>query len=224
MDPTTLFPALLAFLATIPHVASYIPLACFLAAITVTLVKPPALTSKFYPVYALVNLLALNVRHAVNANDVSLPGKIMAAIEAASRKAAEVAPKVAAVLLLCFGLGLSGCASFPSTANVVAATTATVSQAQQDVQTAINLYGVAKGLAGVAEPALALSGQPEAAAAIASAVAAVDPIVQQAQTALNDATTDANALEDLAKQIEAQANALTLKAAPSIAAVPSATS
>ncbi len=113
-----------------------------------------------------------------------------------------------------FGL-LAGCS-----ATTEQAVTATVSQAQADVQQAINLYGVAKGIGQVAEGAFTVAGQPAVSAGIAAAIAALDPLVSQAQTALNDAATDAAALEALADQIKAQANALTLAAAPAITAAP----
>ncbi len=115
---------------------------------------------------------------------------------------------------------LAGC-SLPDTANVAAAVSATVSQAQADVQNAIDLWGIAKGLAGVAGPVLAATGNPAASAALASVIGTVDPVVSQAQAALDAATTDAGALEALAAQIKAQADALTLTAAPAIKAVPS---
>ena len=109
---------------------------------------------------------------------------------------------------------LAACGTIPTTANVTAATTATVSKAQGDLQLAINLYGIGKGIAQVgclADPAVC--------PVLAGVTAFADPVVAKAQTALNDAATDAVAIEALASQITAQANALTAKGAPSIKVV-----
>lgn len=113
-------------------------------------------------------------------------------------------------------LSLAACAPITQ-ANVQAATQATVSQAQQDLQTAINLYGIAKGIAEVGATA-----DPTIAPAIGIAIAALDPVVAQAQTALDNATTDAAAIEQLAAEITQQANALTLSGAPVVTVVPNA--
>lgn len=103
-------------------------------------------------------------------------------------------------------------------ASTTTAVTATVSTAQKDLQGAITLYGIAKGIAevaSVADPALAVP--------LGASIAALDPIVAKAQTALNAATVDAAAIEALTAQITAQANALTTTAAPVIKVVPSTT-
>lgn len=116
---------------------------------------------------------------------------------------------------------LAGCATLPNlpalptTANVQAATAATISQAQQQVQQAITLYGIAKGIAEVGATA-----DPAIAPVVGVAIATLDPLVAQAQTALNDATTDAAALIALAGQIQAQASALTLATAGKVTVVP----
>lgn len=118
-------------------------------------------------------------------------------------------------VLISAGL-LAGCGmTLPTSAAVTAATTATISKAQQDLQTALNLYGVAKGIgqvASLADPALGV--------VVAGISAIADPVVAKAQIALNDATTDANTIEALVVQITAQANSLTVKAAPVVSIVP----
>lgn len=123
------------------------------------------------------------------------------------------------ILLLLPLLALTACpGSLPTVANVEAATTATVSQAQADLQTAINLYGVAKGIGQIASLA-----NPAVGAVVTGITSFADPVVAQAQVALNDATTDAASIEALVTQITAQANNLTLKAAPAITVVPNPT-
>lgn len=115
-------------------------------------------------------------------------------------------------LIALSGLLLVGACS----ATTTAAVTATVSKAQQDLQTAINLYGIAKGIAQVAAVA-----EPALAPILTGGIAAIDPLVSQAQTALNAATVDATAIEQLAATITAQANTLTAQAAPAVKVVPS---
>jgi len=101
---------------------------------------------------------------------------------------------------------LAGCDMVPA-ATKATVSKATVSKAQADLQTAIDLYGVAKGIAEVAGLV-----NPGVGVAIAGLAAAVDPVVARAQTALNDATTDAAAIEALSGEITAQANAITVRA------------
>ncbi len=118
-----------------------------------------------------------------------------------------IRPAVAALVL-----SLAACAG-----QVQTATVATVSQAQTRLQAALTLYGVAKGLAQVAVVA-----DPGLATAVAMVTAAVDPAVARAQLAVNDATIDAAAIDALAASIKAQADALTLAAAPAVKVVPAA--
>jgi len=108
---------------------------------------------------------------------------------------------------------LSGCSNLPV---VTAGANTTISKAQSDVQEAIALYGIAKGIAQAAELA-----QPSITPIVTAATAALDPLVAQAQAALNAATTDANALEALAAAIKSQTNTLTVQAAPSVIVSPS---
>lgn len=118
--------------------------------------------------------------------------------------------KIAIATVLATSLGLAGCA-----ATTTAAATATVSSAQTKLQAAINLWGIAKGIAqvaGIADPALA--------PILGAGIAAVDPLVTQAQVALSAATIDATAIETLAATITARANTLTVQAAPVITVVP----
>ena len=54
-------------------------------------------------------------------------------------------------------LALAACQAMPTAANVAAATEATISAAQADVQKAINIYQISKGIAQVgclADPAI----------------------------------------------------------------------
>jgi hypothetical protein len=111
-------------------------------------------------------------------------------------------------LLFAAALALSACAVPPQT-------TVTVATATSDVQSALTLYGVVKGIAQVAEVA-----NPALAPAINAAIAALDPLAAQAQAALADATADAAALETLATAIRTQAAALTVQAAPAVKVVP----
>ncbi len=111
---------------------------------------------------------------------------------------------VAAVALL-----LSGCAG-----TVPTAATTTVPAAQAKLQAAVTLYGISKGIAEVAAIA-----DPGLAPVLNTVVATLDPLVARAQPALA-APGDATAIESLAETISAQANALTLVAAPVIKVVP----
>ena len=106
---------------------------------------------------------------------------------------------------------LGGCAQVQTTATAIKADLPT---AQQKAQAAIDLYGVAKGIALVAEVA-----DPTVAPALIAGIAIADPLVAKAQLALNDATADAGTVAALADQITAQANVITAKAAPVVKVV-----
>ena len=106
---------------------------------------------------------------------------------------------------------LGGCAG-----STQSAVTARVTQATADLRSAISLYGFAKGLTEVATAT-----NPDLAPKLASVLTTLDPLVAKAKVVLDDATLDEPAIEALAAQINAQANALTLAAAPAIKAVPS---
>jgi hypothetical protein len=126
--------------------------------------------------------------------------------------------KTLAILGITTLAALTGCAgTLPSVANATAAASATVSTAQTDLQDAINAYGIAKGIAQVAELV-----QPELSPVVAAAAAVADPLVAQAQTILNAGTSDANAIEALVTTIKAQAQTLTLSGAPSVTVIPNA--
>ena len=92
----------------------------------------------------------------------------------------------------------------------------TLTQAQQAAQKAIDLYGVAKGIAMVAEIA-----DPSLAPAISAGISFTDPLVAKAQIALNDASADAASLMLLVQQISDKANSLTVESASVIKVVPS---
>ena len=113
---------------------------------------------------------------------------------------------LAAALALCLG----GCAGISGTAP-----SSTIPAAQAKLQAAVTLYGISKGIAEVAAVA-----DPALAPALAAVIATLDPLVARAQPALA-APADAAAIEALAASISAQANALTLVAAPVIKVIPS---
>jgi ABC-type phosphate/phosphonate transport system substrate-binding protein len=102
-------------------------------------------------------------------------------------------------------VGLVGCTP-PQQAATSAKVNTGLAMAQADLQTAQMLWGIAAGLAQVA-------GKP--------VPPQVATLLQAAQTALDSASTDAPAIEALAAQITAQANAVTVQAAPAIKAVKS---
>jgi hypothetical protein len=106
---------------------------------------------------------------------------------------------------------LAGC----STATKVEATIASdLPKAQQSARIAVNLWGIAKGIALVAEVA-----QPALVPVLAPAIAIGDPLAAAATLALNDTTADAGAVSSLAAQITTQANAITATAAPAVKVV-----
>jgi len=101
-----------------------------------------------------------------------------------------------------------------TTTNAITQAQTTAEQAQQAVQMAIQLWGVAKGIALVAEVA-----QPSLAPAVNAVIAAVDPKVATAQKALDMASTDVSLMVSMAQQIKDQAAALTTTAAPAVKVV-----
>lgn len=111
-------------------------------------------------------------------------------------------------------LPLSGCGV--PVAAVNAAAQQTISNAQQALQKALTFYGIAKGVAEIGATA-----DPTIAPAVGTILAITDPVVAKAQTVLNDATVDANAIMALVAQIQAQAQSLTTLGAPSVLVVPS---
>ena len=113
-------------------------------------------------------------------------------------------PVAAAAMLL------SGCAGAATSAT----TAATIPAAQAKLRAAVTLYGISKGIAEVAAIA-----DPGLAPVLGTVIATLDPLVARAQPALA-APVDATAIEALAATISAQANALTLVAAPVIRVVP----
>lgn len=111
-------------------------------------------------------------------------------------------------------LCLGGCGSVPVQA-VSQAAQQTISNAQQDLQKALTFYGIAKGLAEIGATA-----NPAIAPVVGTVLAITDPVVAKAQTVLNDAVVDVNAIEALVTQIQAQAVVLTNAGAPSVLVVP----
>ena len=122
-------------------------------------------------------------------------------------------------ITLCTAAMLAGCTAAQQAKVTMAVATANsdFSTGAKSVQTAINLWGLAKGIAQVAEVA-----EPALTPVLSVAIAAADPVVAKAQVALNDATTDVATLQALATTITQQANAITATAAPVIKVVPSA--
>lgn len=110
------------------------------------------------------------------------------------------------VALAC-GLTLALSAGCP--AQVQRAQTVITQNGPAAVQTAINLYGIAKGMAQVA----ALS-DPNLAQAITAELAKTDTVITQAQVLLTAEQPSVSALLAIALQITAHAKALTAAAAP----------
>jgi hypothetical protein len=119
------------------------------------------------------------------------------------------------ILPLVLILALGACSSLPTVTAATTAASTTVSKAQVDLQDAINAYGIALGIAQVAELA-----EPGITPAVAAVTATAGPTVASAQAILNAGTSDANAIEALVTTIQAQAQTLTLKGAPVVTVVP----
>lgn len=136
------------------------------------------------------------------------------------RIAANIALGIEVTTLLALaGIALVGCTPAQQTAPVtgtLATINADAAKAQSAVNTAVTLYGIAKGIAQVA--ALA---DPSLAPTLNGFIAATDPIIAKAPAVASAAMSDINAATALAATVTAQANALTVVAAPAIKAVPS---
>lgn len=231
-DPLTALIAFLNWLAQVhgagaiaTEIIAFIPGIVLLATFIGAIVPAPTATASTARVYFynVIKYLSGSVGHAVNLTDPAVAGTVASPTAVTSPTVATGAiPKVAmnVVSFMIIVFALTACGSVPTATNVATAVSTTISAAQTDVQNAITVWDVAKGLAEVAEPALTIAGQPMAAAGLAALVNTVDPTIQQAQIALNDATLDAAALEALATQIKNQAAALTVTAAPAISVVP----
>jgi hypothetical protein len=85
---------------------------------------------------------------------------------------------------------------------------------------AIADYGIAKGIAQIAELGLTVAGQSTASAAIASLVTQADATVGKLQTAVSAASIDLVSIQTLVAQINAQVQALRLQAAPAVQVAP----
>jgi hypothetical protein len=121
---------------------------------------------------------------------------------------------IASACLLLSALTLGAC-STAQTTSATESVTAGLTATQADVAQAVQLYGIAKGLAKVAalsNPSMA----PEINTVISKAdpvVATLTPLVTGAEA---DIATDAPAIAAEVATLVAQANALTLVAAPAI--------
>lgn len=109
-------------------------------------------------------------------------------------------------------IALGGCSNFSS---ILGDSPTAMAAAQAKVQQVIDLYGVAKGMALVAELA-----RPDFKPALDAAFAVADPLVAKAQSALLLASTDASTLLTLAETIQGQVNSLTAKSAPVVTVIP----
>jgi hypothetical protein len=99
-------------------------------------------------------------------------------------------------------------------ASTASAVTTSLSTAQADLDKAKLVYGIAKGMAPIAEAA----GLP--ASTVTAITTKADAAFATAQAALTAGTTDATAIAALVKTFSDQATALTVTAAPFIKAVP----
>lgn len=118
---------------------------------------------------------------------------------------------------LAFLLLLGACTA-AQTATVNTTVSKSLATAQADLAKATLFVQTAEGIANVA--ALA---QPKLAAPIATAEAALNPLMADAQVALTAATADAPTLEDMAATLVSQAATLTQTAAPAIKVISAAT-
>lgn len=119
------------------------------------------------------------------------------------------------VLLSVFALaGLSACS-----ASTDLAISADAAKLKSEVSSAVNAYGIAKGIAGVATLA-----DPALIPIVTAAEAALDPMVQTATVAQAASAADVAQLTALVQQIEAQVVALETQTAAAIKVVPSVVS
>ena len=102
------------------------------------------------------------------------------------------------------------------TASVNAAVTNSLAAAQAFLAQAVQFYGIAKGIALVAEVAA-----PQLAPVITAAIAVLDPLVAEATPLITAAAADATNVQNLATQIHVQAAALQVATANVIKVVPS---
>ncbi len=181
-------------------VASIIALLGYVIVHVMAFVPAPASTTGAWPAaYAVLRLVAGNYNKALN------------------QSAAAVKATAVVLLLLGTGAALSACTPAQQTqaSVVLGKVQMTAAQAQAYAQDAIKLWGIAKGIAQVAEVA-----DPKLAAIVDPVIAFTDPKVAQAQAALTAADADVPVLLALAGSIKDQANAVTLACAPSITATP----
>jgi hypothetical protein len=204
---------LVSLIQTIPIIGPYavwLPvLVLICSALDAVLPQPPAGSIWVTPrkIVSTIGLAIFNARNAIPAGAPKAAAEVAGIAESIADRA-KVPPMAA--LLIAGLLGLSACASVTP-----ATVTTTIAAAQRDAKLAINLWGIAKGMAIVATTA-----DPALAPILAGFVNAVDPVVSKAELALDAATTDAATLSALATTIKAQANALTAHAAPSITVIP----
>ena len=110
---------------------------------------------------------------------------------------------IAIATIAAAAIAVTGCAA-PQQQAASTKVNTTLAQAAADLQAAQTLWGIAAGLAEVAGKPL----PPQ-----------IGSLLSAAQSAVASGSTDAQAIEALAAQITAQANAVTVQAAPAITAV-----
>ena len=120
-----------------------------------------------------------------------------------------------ALVLGAIGL-LSVAACTAAQQDQVTTITTAVYTARSDAQTALDFYATTKGIVQVAEALLPAGVKADVDAAIAT----LDPIATNLQTALTVASVDTTAVQSLATQLQSQAVLLQQKAVPVITVVP----
>jgi hypothetical protein len=125
-----------------------------------------------------------------------------------------------AFLSLGAAAALVGCSaqSATTTASVTTAVTTAAATVSADLASAVNFYGIAKGIALVALNFVA----PGSAAIINGIISAVDALIPVAQQTIAAGVTDVTAAANLVTSINKQAIALTNAAAPAVKVVSNA--
>lgn len=173
--------------------------------------------------YAIIQKIGANVGHAANLGDATPSAALTQAASPAAATAANPGgiggtglPLGGLLACLLFSVGIVACTTLPAgTPPSLVNVNVTLTKAQADAQKAIKLYGIAKGIAQIA-----MMAEPDLAPVLTATFATTDPLVAKAQMALDDASADANALEMLVEEIQAQANAVTVQSAAVIKVVP----
>jgi UDP-N-acetyl-D-mannosaminuronate dehydrogenase len=102
-----------------------------------------------------------------------------------------------------------------NTASATTTLNANLAKAQAQLATVATIYGIAKGIATVAEQA-----QPSLTPIVNQAIAIGDPLMAKAQLVLADTATDVDTVNQMVTQLQAQANALQANTAQVVTVVP----